>query len=245
MSLRPNYDLRACAPHEIKHLFERHHAYKGTGNTAVYSFAVFEDAVPVAAFLWQPPPPGAAKSTCVELPHGVLALSRMVAVPRDERALNHISKPLRRQMNQLIDRTRWPVLVTYSDESVGHTGHVYKCSGWQATIRRKNKTFTSSDGRRVSDYSNGVHANHASDVVMGGAWMQRWEHWVATKREVFVDETTGEENEVVVGDRDAVVRLFAEHWDRVPVVGKSWRSGKQAYTYVPREDVSDLAQAHR
>jgi hypothetical protein len=34
-------------------------------------------------------------------------------------------------MNVLIDRTRWPVLVTYSDIGQGHTGHVYKCSGWE------------------------------------------------------------------------------------------------------------------
>lgn len=34
-----------------------------------------------------------------------------------------VSKPLRRQMRVEIDRGRWPVLITYSDEGQGHTGH--------------------------------------------------------------------------------------------------------------------------
>jgi len=77
----------------------------------------------VAAYAWQPPPPGASRAVCPEAPEGVLALSRMVAVPRDERRLQHVSTPLRRQMRVLIDRGRWPVLVTYSDEGQGHTGN--------------------------------------------------------------------------------------------------------------------------
>ena len=87
----------------------------------------------------------------------MLALSRMVAVPREKRELRHISKPLRVQMRRRIDRTRWPVLVTYSDEGQGHTGHVYKCSGWQATERTRRPTFEDAQGRRQSSYSNGKH----------------------------------------------------------------------------------------
>jgi hypothetical protein len=84
----------------------------------------------------------------------VLALSRMVAVPAEQRRLKHISKALKRQM-RLIDRSRWPVLVTYSDESVGHTGHVYKCSGWTPTTRKRVRTYAV-DGVRTSSYQNGV-----------------------------------------------------------------------------------------
>lgn len=145
-------------------------------------------------------------------------------MPKDERRLKHISKPLKYQMRRLIDRTRWPVLVTYSDESVGHTGHVYKCSGWQPTMRNKASTLTTTDGRRVSRYSNGKQADHPT-AVAGHAWIQRWEHWVRST----VDETCK-----TVGDGAACVALFQEHWDRVAIPGKKWRSGKQAYTYVRR-----------
>lgn len=206
----PSFDLRETSIAEVAHLFARFHAYRSTGNVAVYAFAVFERTAPVAAFLWQPPPPGAAKSICAELPHGVLTLSRMVAVPKEERRLKHISKPLKHQMRRLIDRTRWPVLATFSDESVGHTGHVYKCSGWQKTDRRRARTLTTPDGRRVSRYSNGEQANHV-DATSGHAWIQRWEHWAC--------------------DREHVADMFYTHWDRVAIPGKTWRSGAQAYTY--------------
>ena len=97
-----SFDLRPAAREHVLPLFEKYHGYKGIGNLAVYCFAVFEEDRPVAAFVWQPPAPGAAKSVCPEQPAAVLALSRMVAVPRAERALRHISKPLRRQMKAMI-----------------------------------------------------------------------------------------------------------------------------------------------
>jgi hypothetical protein len=200
----PSYDLREVKLAEVAHLFAEHHAYRSTGNACTYAFAVIEDAAPVAAFLWQPPPPGASRSVCVECPQGVLSLSRMVAVPHKARRLRHVSKPLREQMLRRIDRTRWPVLVTYSDESVGHTGHVYRCSGWTPTVRHRARTFTLG-GRRVSKYSNGSAAA-IEGAVAGWAWIQRWEH-------------------------RADVAAFAEHWRSVELPG-TWRSGAPKRTYV-------------
>lgn len=110
-------------------------------------------------------------------------------------------------MLRAIDRSRWPVLVTYSDESVGHTGHVYKCSGWRKTARHKTSTLTV-DGRRVSRYADGRAVSH-DGAVIGEAWIQRWEHW----------------------STDDPVAAFAARWRRVPVPGKTWRSGAPAMTY--------------
>jgi hypothetical protein len=207
----PAYDLRAVPLSAVRGLFERFHVYRSVGRIAAYVFAVIEDDQPVAAFTWQPPPPNAARTVCAALPVGVLALSRMVAVPHDERHLRHISKPLRRQMRALIDRTRWPVLVTYSDESVGHTGYVYKCSGWRATARNRAITLTI-DERRVSRYSDGKAARHEG-ALAGEAWIQRWEHHAA----------------------DDPKALFEAHWERVAIPGKRWRSGAQAFTYRRRQ----------
>jgi hypothetical protein len=150
-----SYDLRPCALSVVRDLCAQYHGYGGAGGVATYSFAVYENDKAVAAFAWQPPAPGSAQSVCPSEPSAVIALSRMVAVPREERELNHISKPLRRQMDRLIDRTRYPVLVTYSDEGQGHTGHVYKCSGWTATTREKRRWYYSLDGSRISSYCNG------------------------------------------------------------------------------------------
>lgn len=164
-----------------------------------------------------PPPPSAARSVFVELPHGVLALSRMVAVPHADRELRHVSKPLRVQMRRLIDRSRWPALVTWHDEGQGHTGHVYKCSGWQPTTRKRAETVEV-DGRRVSRYSNGARVKR-DDGVRGHTWIQRWEHW-----------DLGD----AVDERTAAIARFDASWERVAIPGRFWRSGSQAYRFVRR-----------
>lgn len=204
----PSYQLVETRLADVRHLFAENHAYASTGKVCVYVYAVIEDARPVAAFLWQPPPPGASRSVCIDCPQGVLALSRMVAVPRNERRLRHVSKPLRAQMIRKIDRSRWPVLVTYSDESVGHTGHVYKCSGWTKTTRKKVATFTL-DGRRVSRYSAG-RTRVPEGAERGEAWIQRWEHWIAPDP----------------------AAIFAASWRAEIVPGRTWRSGNLRQTYV-------------
>ena len=53
----PAFDCRAVTLAEVASLFAEHHVYRSTGRICTYAFAVFEDGAPVAAFLWQPPPP--------------------------------------------------------------------------------------------------------------------------------------------------------------------------------------------
>lgn len=208
----PSYDLREASRSEVIELFEKYHAYKSASAAMTYCFAVFEDGRPVAAYAWQPPPPGAAKAVCPEAPQGVLSLSRMVAVPKSERRLKHISKPLRRQMYHNIDRTRWPVLVTYSDDGCGHNGFVYQCSGWTPTVRNRTPVNENADGVRCSSYSNGKSGGR--DLIRAGhTWIQRWENRICP-----------------VGD---AANWMASHgWVRTPIPGKVWANGKQAYKYV-------------
>ncbi len=217
----PDYDLRACPMSVVADLCAKHHGYGSAGTLAVYAWAVYEDGQPVAAYAWQPPPPGAATDVLPLAPGGVLSLSRMVAVPREERRLRHVSTPLRRQMRTLIDRGRWPALVTYSDEGQGHTGHVYKCSGWTKTDRRKVPFYTNADGDRTSSYANGVSGTR--DLVRGGTTtIQRWEHIACPK--------------------DSAVEWMNSHgWVRVPVRGKKWRSGNQSYTWARVPDFAGAA----
>lgn len=208
----PAVDLRACDLETVATLVAAFHGYGSTGSSATYAFAVYEGGKPVAAYVWQPPPRGAAVAVCPEAPGGVLALSRMVAVPRTERNLRHVSKPLRVQMHRLIDRGRWPVLVTYSDEGQGHTGHVYKCSGWEKTVRSRRPFFVDAKGRRASSYSNGEHGGRG--LVRGGTtWIQRWEHWICARG-------------------DAAKHMAAAGWRLVPLAGRRWRSGNQAHKWV-------------
>jgi len=213
----PAYDLRRCHWSEVERLCEKYHPYKSANAGAVYSFGVFEDGRIVAGYLWQPPTRGGATSTCPEAPHGVLSLSRMVAVPKAERTLNHVSKPLRRQMKLLIDRGRWPVLVTYSDEGQGHKGHAYKCSGWTPTTRSKAPTYTDDDGRRTSLYSNGDKKERG--LTRGpDTTIQRWEHWICDRG-------------------DAAEYMKERGWRRERRPGVTWWSGNPAYRYTQQQDL--------
>jgi hypothetical protein len=209
--LHPSFRLVEIHLDEVRDLCERFHGYGSAGAAAVYSFGVAEGSALVAAFSWQPPPPGAAKSVCPEAPQGVLALSRMVAVPKIDRHLKHISKPLRYQMKHRIDRTRWPVLLTYSDEGQGHNGFVYECSGWEKTTKALRPFYVDANGKRASSYSNGKHGGR--ELVRGGTTtIQRWEHWAC--------------------ERGAAAHwMHAHDWRRIPVKGKVWRSGNVAFTY--------------
>ena len=209
----PSYDLRPVVREQVAYLFELFHGYKGLSASMTYGFGVYEVGVPVAGYAWQPPPPGAAKAVCPEAPQGVLSLSRMVAVPKGLRRLKHISKPLRRQMGSLIDRTRWPVLVTYSDEGEGHNGFVYECSGWAKTDRNLRPVYEDADGVRCSSYSNGKHGGRDLERV-GDTWIQRWENRVCANGE-------------------AAAWMAAHGWVRVPT-GRKYRNGRDAFTYERR-----------
>lgn len=202
-----NFDIRRISPKLCMNLFEQYHGYGGANTTCTYCFGVFEKNKCIAAFIWNPPSYGCAKDVCPQLPQAVLSLSRMVAVPKCERILQHISKPLRYQMKYMIDRTRWPVLVTYSDSSLGHNGHVYKCSGWQPTKAHSTPNYIDNNGKRCSSQSNDGRANKL--IRVGHSIKQRWEHWINNK--------------------DDAIKNWYDNWDIVPTKGKTWRSGNQAY----------------
>lgn len=208
---KPSFNLQLCSMSDIQELCAEFHGYKSASKWATYSFAVYENGRLVAGFAWQPPPMGAASSVCPEAPQGVLALSRMVAVDRKDRQLRHISKPLRHQMLKLIDRTRWPVLITYHDEGQGHTGHVYKCSGWKRTTSSKRDCFSDSSGSRRSSFSNGGRTDNL--VKTSTTTIQRWEHWICPEGK-------------------ALEWMNIHGWKRVPMPGRVWRSGNPAFKFV-------------
>lgn len=210
------FDLRANVPvRDVDILCARFHAYGGGARVSTYSFGVYESDALIAAYTWNPPAPGVGLSMCPEEPQAVLALTRMVAVPRTERVLKHVSKPLMRQMKTEIDRGRWPVLVTYSDASVGHNGYVYQCSGWTKSGTRKVDVYQTPDGVRVSKYSNGKTDVSRYERI-GKAEITRWEHRVCQ---------AGKEAEWM--QRHGWVR---EKLNRV------WRSGKPAFRIVRIND---------
>lgn len=167
-----------------------------------------EDKI-LAAWIFQPPPYGAAKSVSSGEPQGCLSLSRMVAVPKKERDW-HLSKPLRWLLKKGLDRGRYPVIVTYADEGEGHCGNVYKCAGMQRDGVRYSTRYNDSEGRRRSIYTNGGRATGL--VRSGKSKIIRFVHRVCEK---------GDERK----------HMEENGWRRVPT-GKVWRSGNPGFTWV-------------
>jgi hypothetical protein len=50
---------------------------------------------------------------------------------------------------RLIDRSRWPCLVTYADEAQGHTGAIYRAVNWEYIGRTKPERVYLDDDRRM------------------------------------------------------------------------------------------------
>lgn len=186
-----------------------HHPYASFGKGQWW--ACLQNGVVVCAFLWNPPPAGAAKKFSPGAPWGCLALTRMVGTPKDTRDF-HISKPLKFIMKRGVDRGRWPVLLTYSDAGEGHCGNVYRCSGWQKEGVSMSKKYHSSSGARRSAYNNG--RMDTTGLVRGQdseitAWVSR------------------------ACPAGAELEWLDSHgWKRVRVPGKVWASGRPAHRVV-------------
>jgi len=126
------WEVRTTTLAKGQELVRAYHYAKGGSNTATYMHGLF----PIGAFWedecvgiawWLPPTKSAALATYPGDWRGVLCLSRLVVVPDVPK--NGASFLLGRSM-KMIDRERWPCLVTYADEWQGHTGAIYRATNW-------------------------------------------------------------------------------------------------------------------
>ena len=114
-------------------LIEALHYAKGAPNTSTFRHGLYKTATaPLYGYAWGValwiPPTKVAALTVAENWQGVLALSRFVLDPSVPP--NGASYLLGRSM-RLVDRERWPVLLTYADTAHGHTGAIYKATNWE------------------------------------------------------------------------------------------------------------------
>jgi hypothetical protein len=136
VSLRSDeWRVTTCPARDASELVRRYHYSHSTANTCVASHGLYREAEGIlsplyGAALWMPPLPPAGRAVVREGEdwRGVLVLSRLVVHP--DVPTNGASFLLGRSM-QLIDRDRWPVLLTYADTRLGHTGAIYKATNWE------------------------------------------------------------------------------------------------------------------
>lgn len=219
---KPLYVIEPCTLRDIEDICSKYHKYGSVGgNIHTHRYAVIENASPVAVYAWMPANLGTANNVCPEFPQGVLSLSRMCAVPKSARKLKHISKPLRHQMKNLIDRTRYPVLITYSDagdpkgNGRGHNGFTYQCSGWTKKTSSEVPYFEDEFGNRLSSYSKGKKMKGVKQKGM--TVVTRWENWACPRGQ-------------------ALEHVLSNGWERVQMFKKNgepkvWRSGNFAFQW--------------
>lgn len=132
-------------------LVEQFHYARGGSNTAVYVHGLFHRQFGYVGGLvwWIPPTRVAAESVNRESWQKVLALSRMVIIPGMPK--NAASFLLSRSVKMIANEGRFVSLVTYADESQGHTGHVYRASNWRYVGRTgPYPRWLSSEGKQVA-----------------------------------------------------------------------------------------------
>lgn len=146
------------------------HYAKGAANTATYlhglyprSWHWFSECVGVA--WWIPPTRSAAEALAGKDDwQGVLSLSRLAIEP--EVPPNACSYLLSKSV-RMIDRQRWPVLVTYADSWRGHTGAIYRACGWQYDGETKPEAVYTINGRMTARKAGGRTRTHAEMLKLG------------------------------------------------------------------------------
>lgn len=129
------WDVLSIPEHSeaVAFLIGTHYAH-GASNTSTYRHGLYRrDSWPfrgdlLGVALWIPPTRAAAETVAGDGWQGVMCLSRFAVV--DEAPHNAESYLLGRSM-RLIDRRRWPVLLTYADTAEGHVGTIYKATNWE------------------------------------------------------------------------------------------------------------------
>ncbi len=137
--------------------FQRHHYSKGCAKQGAAVHGLVRRGVIVAVAFWMPPTKPAAvyveRRFCVDSranANAVLALSRLAVVPDEPQ--NVASMLIGRSIRALPERWKW--LLTYADESQGHTGTIYKATGWfEDGHTDKRVRWVDADGKHISPFS--------------------------------------------------------------------------------------------
>lgn len=155
-------------------VIDNHYA-RGASNTATYLHGLYpvgwlwyRQCVGVA--WWLPPTKSCAQSWAGDAWEGVLCLSRFVIEPEvpSNAASFLLSKSLK-----MIDRTRWPVLITYADSWRGHTGMIYRAVGAEHCGETKPEAVYTINGRMTARKAGPKTRTHAEMLALGAMFEGR------------------------------------------------------------------------
>lgn len=144
--LKENYSVRNIPLTLAQDITLQYHYAHGGSNTRVYTHGLFlksNESNCLGITWWIPPTRSCATCTYPENWQGVLSLSRLVIIPGVP--FNACTFLLSKSV-KMIDRNRWPCLVTYADTWQGHTGAIYKAANWRYVGMTKPEPIFTKDG---------------------------------------------------------------------------------------------------
>jgi hypothetical protein len=149
-----------------------HHYARGCSNTGqTFGLRRRADGALMGAAVWLPPTKLAAIHACkldskgTERWRGVLSLSRLAVHP--EVPTNGASFLIGRCVRALRRARSYHLLVTYADESQGHTGAIYKATNWVDAGRTKPEPrWLDKDGAQVARKATRTRTN-AEMIALG------------------------------------------------------------------------------
>lgn len=126
-----DYVVEPCRLVDGQNMVRRLHYSKGGSNTAVYMHGLYTKATHrlVGVAWWLPPTRVACESVNRAEWKKVLSLTRLVIEPGEP--TNAASFLLSKSVMLIRRDARFVSLVTYADESQGHTGVIYRAAGWK------------------------------------------------------------------------------------------------------------------
>ena len=147
---KEEWEVREAPLAVAQEMVRRLHYAKGGSNTAVAVHGLYRkgDDRCYGVAWWLPPTRVAAESVHPDWKR-VISLTRLVLEP--EVPTNGATFLLGRSVRMLRRTGRYSALVTYADESQGHTGAIYRASNWDYMGRTgPYPRWVASDGRQVA-----------------------------------------------------------------------------------------------
>ena len=165
---KAEWEVRAVPVPIARLLVQLFHYAQGTSNTAIYRHGLFRVGDPDAACLgvawWLAPTKAAALATNPDDWTGVLSLSRLVIVPG---CPTNAASFLLSRSRKMIDRQKWPCLVTYADSGQGHTGAIYRADNWVYIGTTKPERRYTIRGRMTARKAGPISRSHNEMLALG------------------------------------------------------------------------------
>jgi len=172
---KEDWRVDTCSLEQAYTLVKRLHYAAGSANTATFRHGLYRNEewpfVVAGCALWMPPTRKAAEASLrsASMDDGcwrqVLTLSRLVIEP--DVPTNAASFLISRSEKLIRQDGRWLLLVTYADEWQGHTGAIYRASGWEYVGTTQPALAYVVNGRMLSRKAGPKTRTHQEMLDMG------------------------------------------------------------------------------